>query len=642
MTIGLRDTCCLTLVFLTMPFMLTFFLIIRCKPCLALVSAAVLSLTSFFLAWLALVEYLKCVVALFILCMCQNIGTFVYLARRRQLYNSGWLAEQADDRENPMAGVLGHVLQNATQQHTTSMSIGAAVARASGSEDTQGMGVMHGSAGGSGGLPMSPSLGVRRSTATRRYSSPECTRTSANASRSPMSLSELLDDFKEEMGARRQAKAEGRRLPDLDDKNDPHNWSLDQLRAYLTSTLPPGRDNTAATKIITVGAHEYLVKRTCEVTGRVFRPGPSEDDVERAAAAKFREPDGESAPHQGAAAERAERWRGVAEGERTSGWRMASRAETCSNARLSSPRHEAKLDDSIAEPDDVSFQKRIFRVKRLQRLFPHLYDEDDDATLSSGSAPGAAHTSYGGSATCVDEGYRRRPRGVPQRSTGGEDRDAASANGSRSPPRRSRTCNSTASATMPSGATTPCTLGGVDHDGAFGSVDGERQEERRSSRDDDEAAQERQRRREETYVRGEERRRENEERSRLRREERESRAQAKVKAANAAASAGGDAKADAARRVAAWSEGKDFFDLLSTLDAFDGLSLHKGIGTSRDLAPGAPSAAIKKAFHRASLSLHPDRLVGLATPRRSEAEEIFKCLSAEYEKARETAQATEA
>ena len=82
--------------------------------------------------------------------------------------------------------------------------------------------------------------------------------------------------------------------------------------------------------------------------------------------------------------------------------------------------------------------------------------------------------------------------------------------------------------------------------------------------------------------------------------------------------------------------------MLSTLDAFDGLSLHKGIGTSRDLTAGAPVAAIKKAFHRASLSLHPDRLVGLNTPRRSDAEEIFKVLSAAYDQARERAQKLEA
>ena len=69
--------------------------------------------------------------------------------------------------------------------------------------------------------------------------------------------SELFDDLKEEVGALRQAAAEGRaerrgeaRPPDPNDQNDPHNWSLEQLRAYLISTLPIGRDNSAAARII--------------------------------------------------------------------------------------------------------------------------------------------------------------------------------------------------------------------------------------------------------------------------------------------------------------------------------------------------------------------------------------------------------
>ena len=119
------------------------------------------------------------------------------------------------------------------------------------------------------------------------------------------------------------------------------------------------------------------------------------------------------------------------------------------------------------------------------------------------------------------------------------------------------------------------------------------------------------------------------------------RAASKKAHAAAAAAAGEDAKAAAARRVEEWSGGKDFFALLGSLDAFDGLSLHKGIGTSRDLAPGAPLAAIKKAFHRASLSLHPDRLVGLSSTRRCEAEEIFKVLSAAYDEASQKAKAAQ-
>ena len=50
---------------------------------------------------------------------------------------------------------------------------------------------------------------------------------------------------------------------------------------------------------------------------------------------------------------------------------------------------------------------------------------------------------------------------------------------------------------------------------------------------------------------------------------------------------------------------------------------------------GASSASLKKAFHKASLTLHPDRLQhsGLSAARRAEAEELFKTLSAAYDHA---------
>ena len=126
---------------------------------------------------------------------------------------------------------------------------------------------------------------------------------------------------------------------------------------------------------------------------------------------------------------------------------------------------------------------------------------------------------------------------------------------------------------------------------------------------------------------------------RQRRERRSKRAAEKAAALAAEANSMDDVRNAASKRVEAWASEKDFFQMLSTLDAFEGLSLSKGIGTSRTLAPGAPVAAIKKAFHRASLSLHPDRLVGLADDRRAEAEEIFKVLSAAYEQATEKAKA---
>ena len=98
-------------------------------------------------------------------------------------------------------------------------------------------------------------------------------------------------------------------------------------------------------------------------------------------------------------------------------------------------------------------------------------------------------------------------------------------------------------------------------------------------------------------------------------------------------------KRSAAKAVSAWAEGKDFFAMMRTLDAFEGLGAHmaKGVGTSRALEPGAPPPAIKKAFHKASLSLHPDRLLGLDTYQRCEAEELFKVLSSSFDEARKAA-----
>ena len=44
-------------------------------------------------------------------------------------------------------------------------------------------------------------------------------------------------------------------------------------------------------------------------------------------------------------------------------------------------------------------------------------------------------------------------------------------------------------------------------------------------------------------------------------------------------------------------------------------------------------ADLKKAFHRASLALHPDRVAntGMDTARRAEAVEVFKVISAAYD-----------
>ena len=68
--------------------------------------------------------------------------------------------------------------------------------------------------------------------------------------------------------------------------------------------------------------------------------------------------------------------------------------------------------------------------------------------------------------------------------------------------------------------------------------------------------------------------------------------------------------------------------MLGTIYQFDVLALRSDVAVARGCRP----ADLKRAFHRASLSLHPDRL-GAETDahRRDEAEELFKALSAAYD-----------
>ena len=604
--------------------------------------------------------------ALFILACFQELGTFGYLIRRRMVYKGGWLEEQAEDRENPIARIVSAALSGARGGANAGRGgIGDAIARVQGEDLRAQQQVLYGpSNGGSRGATpsrnSSPSPNARRSGGGgRRYTSPECARASAQASRSSLSLSDLFDDFKEEMGARR------RRPPEADDPNDPHNWSLAQLRAYLISTLPAGRDNAEAKRIIDDGERDYLVRRTCEVMGRVYRPAAAsnDDDIELASArGSDLRPRGVVSPRPAAA-----------------GAASPPAAGRCSFDTSASPMRSRSLDSSHVPPSsyDESFQRRVFqreRSKRVQRLFPNLYDDDDD-TLSNGSGNGvsASDSAKGVSAAAFPDAKsrpsraaesRRAPPGAQSPSRQGEHSGAGEVDGDqcRSPPPTQPSCSrpsaDSGEATPPRSPDGRASAGAPDADARRRRREQYSQDSSRHSRHsrhsrpssrgeasparEDEAAQERQRRRDEVHSRAAERRREDEARSRKRREERRARAAARASEAGGDGASGEDVKAAAAKRVEAWSSGKDFFGLLSSLDEFEGLTLSKGIGTSRDLAPGAPLAAIKKAFHRASLSLHPDRLVGLSTERRAECEEIFKQLSTAYEAARDKAQALDA
>lgn len=92
-----------------------------------------------------------------------------------------------------------------------------------------------------------------------------------------------------------------------------------------------------------------------------------------------------------------------------------------------------------------------------------------------------------------------------------------------------------------------------------------------------------------------------------------------------------DARGGAARRVTAWAAGKDVYAMLGTLREFAYLELRDDVPLRR----GASQASLKKAFHKASLSLHPDRIQhsNLSASRKAEAEELFKALSAAYDQA---------
>ena len=95
--------------------------------------------------------------------------------------------------------------------------------------------------------------------------------------------------------------------------------------------------------------------------------------------------------------------------------------------------------------------------------------------------------------------------------------------------------------------------------------------------------------------------------------------------------------------MSAWARGKDFFAMLHTLSDFSALPLTQPSTQPLELpARGATPSQLRRAYHRASLRLHPDRLRALPTSRRAEGEELFKALGAalEAECARQAADLT--
>ena len=697
--IGLKDTCCLTLTFLTMPYMLTMFLIIKCKPCFSLISVTMLLLASILLFYLALIDFLQCVVALCILAVLQTLGTFVYILRRRCLYGSGFLDEQQDDRESPVARLLGGVLTQARREGGDGpLDISAGI-RGGFNRDPEAAnsGVIYGEARSRG--TSSPSPNARRSGGGRRESF-EGGRSSAMSRLGPSrSMGEIFDDISMDVGDALAARRASKSGPDPNDKNDPHNWSLDQLKAYLISTLPPGGKtgkDTDAIKIIENGAREYLVKRTCDVMGRKYRE-PTDDDNSMPSS---REGNGVEVELNGMD----EEIRPGVYVEDSDGRMLAGGGGK--RAAIDSPesplQREPTREGSRGKRGngenpssyDESFARKMFRGRRLKKLFPHLYDEDaindnDTATSTSewtASSPGSVFEAAK-SKPGRERGYSspdlRRSSSPPNPRQPKGDRAGpevwASPEAVKPPQRRSSSSSgsraSFSSTASPAGSAASSSQQqqqqadgwGADQRAAANANDDDddvapkasprqttrspRHSRARSNTFNGSTAQQRSQQQQQPSpprrsrsdaddrARRMRRQEEEDEKVRQRRERRSKRAAEKAAALAAEANSMDDVRNAASKRVEAWSSEKDFFKMLSTLDAFEGLSLSKGIGTSRTLAPGAPVAAIKKAFHRASLSLHPDRLVGLADDRRAEAEEIFKVLSAAYEQATEKAKA---
>ena len=471
-----------------------------------------------------------------------------------------------------------------------------------------------------------------------------------------------------------------RQQRDPKDMNDPHNWSMPALTAYLQSTAPAGKPG--AKEQASAGSRQVLIRRCCELMGRpYFPPRESDDDLEAARGAARGHP-APSPPLNAASPPPSPQRAAVAEAAHanSSGWpnaeEAAAKAGGCGGmgsgggmcgggmgggrmgarsigdaASASSFKRRQMGDwrgDAPPSSYDESFQRRLFRRKRMQRLFPFLdesaesfkgggatqtggggspaqTDSSDSSSRRRPAARGSAASVLGGGGGGGADGWARETRGSrgreqarqrsqqqSQSSSSGGGGIGAAADGS--PRRRSRPDASSADGAGPDAQATPT------------------REER------EEAARERRSRREATAGRAEERRKEGEQRrSRQQRASGKS-SSAAAPASSASSSSAADVKADAAKRVEVWAKDKDFFAMLSTLDAFPDLNLSKGVGTSRGLERGAAPAATKKAFHRASLSLHPDRLICLGTPRRAEAEEIFKVLSSAFEEERKRAE----
>ena len=66
----------------------------RLRPAFIVLSLIVLPPMCFFLSWVMFIEFLRCVVAWFVLVSGWLIGTVLYALRRRHKYKANWLPDR--------------------------------------------------------------------------------------------------------------------------------------------------------------------------------------------------------------------------------------------------------------------------------------------------------------------------------------------------------------------------------------------------------------------------------------------------------------------------------------------------------------------------------------------------------------------
>ena len=108
--LGLTTGCCLTLTFIFPIVLLILFGLMRLRPAFIVLSLIVLPPMCFFLSWVMFIEFLRCVVAWFVLVSGWLIGTVLYALRRRHKYKANWLQRNPDDDDTRPADLVSSAI----------------------------------------------------------------------------------------------------------------------------------------------------------------------------------------------------------------------------------------------------------------------------------------------------------------------------------------------------------------------------------------------------------------------------------------------------------------------------------------------------------------------------------------------------